>query len=191
VVPIDDGGRVVEFVEKPSRADAPSHWINAGTYVLEPSVLERIDPGRKVSIERETFPALAAEGRLYAQQSDAYWIDAGTPETYVQSQLDLVTGRRGVTLDPVAGSAAVSPQAKVESAVILEDAEVEAGAVVETAVVMAGARVAAGARVRCSIIGPGAVVEAGADVDGWSVVGPGETVAEGTSLDGARVPAPD
>ena len=55
-------GRVIEFVEKPPRESAPSHWINAGTYVLEPSVLDRIDPGRKVSIEREVFPAMAARG---------------------------------------------------------------------------------------------------------------------------------
>ena len=58
VVPTDDGGQVEAFIEKPPPAEAPTNWINAGTYVLEPSVLDRIPGGRKVSIERETFPAM-------------------------------------------------------------------------------------------------------------------------------------
>jgi mannose-1-phosphate guanylyltransferase len=191
VVPIDPAGRVIEFVEKPSRESAPSHWINAGTYVLEPSVLDRIDPGRRVSIEREVFPAMATQGRLFAQQSDAYWIDTGTPETYVQSQLDLVSGRRGITIDPIAASAVVAPDAIVSDGVILDHATVGARAVVDTAVVMSGAHVGDGAVVARSIIGPGAVIEAGARVEGWSVVGPGATVPARSALDGARVPVAD
>lgn len=191
VVPIDGAGRVVEFVEKPPREAAPSHWINAGTYVLEPSVLDRIEPGRRVSIEREVFPAMATEGSLFAQQSDAYWIDTGTPETYVQSQLDLVSGRRGITVPSVAPTATVAADAAVSDGVILDHASVGSGAVVDTALVMSGARVGEGAVVRRSIIGPGAVIESGARVEGWSVIGPGETVPARSSLDGARVPVAD
>ena len=66
VVPTDDDGRVLAFVEKPPPGEAPTNLINAGTYVLEPSVLDRIPGGRRVSIERETFPALVADGPLYA-----------------------------------------------------------------------------------------------------------------------------
>ena len=78
VVPTDADGRVQAFVEKPSRDEAPSHWINAGTYVLEPEVLDRIAPEGRVSVERETFPALAAEGTLYGYEAETYWVDAGT-----------------------------------------------------------------------------------------------------------------
>ena len=66
VVPTDEHGRVLAFIEKPPPGQAPTNLINAGTYVLEPSVLARIPGGRRVSIERETFPALVADGRLYA-----------------------------------------------------------------------------------------------------------------------------
>ena len=62
VVPTDDDGRVVAFIEKPPRDEAPTDLINAGTYVLEPSVLDRIAGGRRVSIERETFPAMVGRG---------------------------------------------------------------------------------------------------------------------------------
>ena len=51
VVPTEDDGRVISFVEKPAPGEAPTNLINAGTYVLEPSVLDRIAPGRRVSIE--------------------------------------------------------------------------------------------------------------------------------------------
>ena len=54
------------FIEKPPRETAPTNLINAGTYVLEPSVLDRIPDGRRVSIERETFPAMVADGTLFA-----------------------------------------------------------------------------------------------------------------------------
>ena len=66
VVLTDGRGRVSAFVEKPPRGEAASDLINAGTYVLEPSVIDRIPPGRRVSVERETFPTMAADGSLYA-----------------------------------------------------------------------------------------------------------------------------
>ena len=92
VVPTDDDGRVIAFVEKPPRDEAPTNRINAGTYVLEPSVLDRIAGGRQVSIERETFPAMVADGTLYAMPTDAYWLDAGTPGTTCRPNLDLLDG---------------------------------------------------------------------------------------------------
>ena len=62
VVVTDDGGRVEAFIEKPPRDEVPTNLINAGTYVMEPSVLARIPSDRRASVERETFPALVEEG---------------------------------------------------------------------------------------------------------------------------------
>ena len=59
MVPIDAGGRVEAFIEKPPADEAPTNWINAGTYVLEPSVIDRIPAGGRVSIERSTFPEMS------------------------------------------------------------------------------------------------------------------------------------
>ncbi len=93
------------FVEKPPPGEAPTDLINAGTYVLEPSVLDRIADGRPVSIEREIFPAMVADGSLFALDGETYWIDTGTPETYLQAQLDLIEGLRGEPVPAVAPSA--------------------------------------------------------------------------------------
>ncbi len=87
VVPVDESGRVKAFIEKPPAHLAPTNMINAGVYVLEPSFLRRVPTGRRVSVEREVFPALAAEGRLYALGSEALWTDMGTPAKYLEANL--------------------------------------------------------------------------------------------------------
>src|SRR5207344_2786268 len=66
VVATDGHGRVERFIEKPAPGTAPTNQINGGTYVLEPSVLQRVPAGQKLSIERVTFPALVEGGRLIA-----------------------------------------------------------------------------------------------------------------------------
>lgn len=188
VVPIDQHGRVEAFIEKPPPGEAPSHWINAGTYVLEPSVLERIPAGRRVSIERETFPAMVADRSLFALQSDAYWVDAGTPATYLQVQLDLIDGVRGAPERAIAASAAVSAQAEVEHSIVMDGARIDARARVVDSAVLPGARIGVGATVMRSIVGPDAVVGEGAVLDELTVVGGAMTVDPGLKAHGARIP---
>lgn len=189
VVPCDGDGRVLEFVEKPAPGDAPTDLINAGTYVLEPSVLARISDGRRVSIEREVFPALVRDRSLFALDGETYWIDAGTPETYIQAQLDLTEGLRGEPVPAVAASARIEGGATVRRSVIGPGAVVEAGARVEGAVVLAGARVRAGAVVDGAIVGCGAEVAAGARLGPCTVIGDHQAVAAGAHLDGVKLPA--
>jgi mannose-1-phosphate guanylyltransferase len=186
VVATDRRGRVVAFVEKPAPEEAPSNHINAGTYVLEPDVLDLIPSGRRVSIERETFPALVGKGTLYALVSDADWVDAGTPATYLAVNL-ATAGREQGGIDP---TASIDPGAGVRDAVIGPGVVVGAGAVIEGSVVHAGARIGRDAVIRDSIIGEGAVIGERATVEGLTVLGAGTEVAAGAKLCGARVPEP-
>ncbi|MCY4495136.1 MAG: NDP-sugar synthase [Acidimicrobiaceae bacterium] len=213
VVPTDAEGAVLGFIEKPNRDEAPTRWINAGIYVLEPEVLQRIAGGRRVSIEREVFPSIVAERGLWAVHCDAYWIDIGTPATYVQAQLDLIDGVWGTGLlagspEEGAGLLAGLPEEGVgllagvpeegvgllaglpEEGVGLlaesPEASVDGDAEVDRSVVMAGATVAAGAVVRDSIIMAGAEVAADALVDG-SIIGPRARVGEGAKVTGLSI----
>jgi mannose-1-phosphate guanylyltransferase len=188
VVPTDGDGRVREFIEKPL-GEPPTDLINAGTYVVEPGVLDRIPAGRRVSVERETFPALVADRSLYAFEDGCYWIDTGTPREYVQAQVDLIDGVRGRPVDGVHPDAQVSDDAAVERSAVGPGCVVEAGARVEGAVLLAGARVGAGAVVDGSILGEASQVGEDAHVLGASVIGDGHVVARGARLDGDRVPA--
>jgi mannose-1-phosphate guanylyltransferase len=186
VVPTDADGRVTAFVEKPPRDEAPTDLINAGTYVLEPSVLGRIEPGVPVNVERVTFPAMVADGALYAFDGGSYWIDAGTPATFLRANLDLLDGTRGQGEHGIAPDASVA--GTVSTSWIGGGCEVADGAVVEGSVLLPGARVGAGAVVRGSVLGARARVGAGATLDGDVVLGDDVEVAEGASLAGVRVP---
>ena len=214
VVPTDPDGRVTAFIEKPGPGEAPTNEVNAGFYVLEPEVVERIPDGRRVNIETETFPALVADGALFAVASDAYWTDTGTPALYIRANLDLLNGGRvdvpaegarrseagawvlgrpvldaGVGTGSLVGDAAfVGSGSTVSRSVVGAGCRVE-GATVEGAVLLPGAVLRPGAVVRDSIVGPGAVVGEGASVVGLSVVGEGVEVERGARLDGARLPA--
>ena len=83
-------GRVETFLEKPRPEEIDTDLINAGLYVLEPEVLELVPPGRTVSIEREVFPRLATEGSVFGIALPGYWLDVGTPESYLQAHRDVL-----------------------------------------------------------------------------------------------------
>ena len=187
VVPTDDNGRVLSFVEKPPVGKAPTNLVNAGTYVFEPSVLDRIPDGRATSVEREIFPAMAADGTLFAMASDDYWVDAGTPASYLAANLHLVDHPEG----GIHPEAYVDPTARVCGSVIGPGAVVAPGASVDASLVLDGATIGENARVEGSIIGPKADIAAGASVTGLSMVGPGMTVESGERLDGIRRPEPE
>ena len=189
VVPTDPDGRVQAFVEKPPVGEAPTDLINAGTYVLEPSVLARIDDGRRVSVEREVFPALVRDRSLFALDDECYWIDTGTPETYIQAQIDLTEGLRGEPLPGIDGTAVVDRAATVRRSVVGPGATIEAGAVVEGAIVLAGATVRTGAVIDTSAVGYRTEIGAGAHVGGLSVVGDDQVVVPDARFDGVRQPA--
>jgi mannose-1-phosphate guanylyltransferase len=191
VVPTDETGRVEAFIEKPEAEAAPSNWINAGTYVLDHSVLDRIPAGLPVSIERETFPAMVVDGTLFAMQSDAYWVDAGTPATYLQVQLDLIDGVRGPVRRAISTAADVSTEAYVERSVVMDGATIEAGARVAASVVLGGARIESDAVVDRSIVGPRSVVGSGARLESLTIVGADAVVEPHSRWMDARIPAED
>ncbi|HZJ25616.1 MAG TPA: NDP-sugar synthase [Acidimicrobiia bacterium] len=184
VVPTRGDGEVVAFVEKPPPGRAPTNWINAGTYVLEPSVLGRIPSRLMVSIERETFPRmLDRPGRLFGFPSDAYWLDIGTPEKYLQANADVLAGRLG--RPPVADAVETAPGVWVEG-----DVEIAADARLVAPVLLgAGCRVGAGASVKGSVVGRGVSVGAGAHLTD-AVVLAGAAVQAGARIERA-VAGPD
>jgi mannose-1-phosphate guanylyltransferase len=187
VVDLADDGRVHAFVEKPAPGTEPSNLINAGTYVFEPSVLARIEPGRPVSVERDTFPRLVAEGSLYGVATDDYWIDAGRPELYRAANLDLLDGlRRFDRCEPIAPSATVAADATVRNSIVGEHVVVGEGAVIVDSVLLPNARVGAFASIERSLVMGS--VETGACVTDTMVGADGVVVADSVVV-GAAIPA--
>lgn len=200
VVPTDAEGRVEEFLEKQA-GPAPTNRINAGCYILEREVAERIEPGRAVSMEREIFPVLAGGNGLYGYPAEGYWIDIGTPERYLESTYDLLAGRVESDLPPrdetgslvyeggLVSGAHIGPQSVVgrhcrigvdsvvERAVLHDRVTVGSDCRLGGCIVAAGATIEDGARVEPgAVIGSNAVIEAGRVVPGEARVQPGERV---------------
>jgi NDP-sugar pyrophosphorylase family protein len=192
LVPIEPDGRVLEFREKP--ADLVPGDINAGTYVLDPVLLREWPRGANLSIERDIFPAVIASGhKVCGFLSDAYWLDIGTPQKYLQAHFDILEGKvEGEPAYPapfVAEGAEVDPRSNLGRRVVVgAGARVEADARVDESVLHPGAVVEAGARVVGSILGPRSVVGAGASVSG-SALADGARVATGAMLEDVRVSA--
>jgi len=91
-VEVDSESRIINFVEKPRRQSVGESWVNAGVYVITPSVLSKIPKGRRASLELDVFPKLTSEGTIFGYKHEGYWADVGTPDDYLRVQKDLLTG---------------------------------------------------------------------------------------------------
>lgn len=169
VVALDAGGWITRFVEKPRREEAPSNLVNAGAWLFAPTAVRRIAAGRFSMVEQELFPELARARLLLGYRADGYWVDAGTPQRYLQLHRDLLTGK------------AVSPLAIVER-------PGWPGFTVQTAPGVPGSDgpppvVASGGRLEGAVVlGAGVRIGSGAAVHGPASLGAGVVLQ-----DGARV----
>lgn len=202
-VPTDSEGRVTAFLEKTQ--DPPTDQINAGCYVFNRSVIESIPAGRPVSVEREVFPGLLAEGRHVQGHVDSgYWRDMGTPEDFVRGSADLVRGiasspalhghrgeflvHEGAAVGPgalliggtvVGRGAEVGAGARLDGAVIFDGAVIGAGAVIERTIIGFGTRVGPRALIRDGVVGDGADIGARCELLRGARVWPGVTIPDG------------
>jgi NDP-sugar pyrophosphorylase family protein len=79
------GTRVVEFSEKPVISSDVSRLIFAGCAAFDHTVFNFIPPKRtQLSLERDIFPELIKQGRLYGYPFEGQWFDVSTPESYEQ-----------------------------------------------------------------------------------------------------------
>jgi len=194
VVPTDGDGWVKEFLEK--TPEPPTNLINAGCYVFRRQVIDSIPAGRPVSVERETFPGLLADGiRIMSYVDNTYWLDLGTPDAFVRGSRDLVTGRIASPALPgepgpalVLPDAHIAPNAAVDGgSAIGRNVSVGPDARVHGSVVFDDASIGAGAEIRESIVGYGATIGSGVVIEGV-IVGDGAHIHPGNELRrGARI----
>ena len=183
LVDIDGNGEVLDFHEKPEPGHAGAGLINAGTYVLEKSVLQEVAAGREVSIEREVFPSLIGKG-LCGMRLDGYWMDIGTPDRYLEATWDIVEGRvktrvdtneqglhvgldceitTGARIGPravVGNRSQVAAGASITNSVLISDCEIGENASISDSILSPGVKVAANARVEGRVLGKNEVVDA-------------------------------
>jgi mannose-1-phosphate guanylyltransferase len=126
VVETDKRNKVKRFTEKPKPEEVTTNMINAGTWVVEPEILQRIPPDTRISFERDLFPQILADGLpFYAYPTDNYWMDTGTPENYLQLHRDLLSGKYdGYKLEndvSIGKGSKIHPTVKFKGKVIIGD----------------------------------------------------------------------
>jgi mannose-1-phosphate guanylyltransferase len=199
VAEVDDKGRILRFVEKPSENELSglTNTINAGVYVLEPSILELIARDTNRSFEYHVFPEILERGLLffgYVMKQQGYWLDIGTPESYLRAHLDLLSGKvGGIKVDRDLGSdvathaeidsrsvigkgCTIKPGASIVNSVIGPGVNIEEKAHIENSVIWSHTRIASQAEVRSAVIGRSCHVGRNA------VVGEGSVLGDKTSL---------
>ncbi|OUJ19260.1 N-acetylglucosamine-1-phosphate uridyltransferase [Methanonatronarchaeum thermophilum] len=173
IVGLDGDGRINRFVEKPSPDEVFSNLINAGIYVFDQEVFGYMERGRKTSVEREVFPRLVDD--LYGYRFDGYWVDIGTPSSYIDAHQILDSDRERSNM--IRGS--------VEGSYLYDGVVVEEDVVVENSVLLEGVELKEGSRVCNSVVGSGSIIMDSV-VEG-SVVGDGCKVSGVCVCDGVRV----
>jgi mannose-1-phosphate guanylyltransferase len=158
-VPTDSDGRVTAFLEK--MENPVSNQINAGCYVFNPQVVSTIPLDTVVSVERETFPQLVANGaKVFGYLENAYWLDIGTPRALLKASIDIVKrsgdflAMPGSVIDPTAvitGGSCIGPNSSIGAGVHIDGSIVEAGSVIGPNARISDSFVAAGAKVENNV----------------------------------------
>jgi len=166
-------GWVQRFIEKPGPNEITCNTINAGIYVLEPSVLSYMPQDEPYSFERGLFPTLLEnEERVLAFVNDKYWIDIGTPKKYLEVHDDILS-RRFV-------SNRVAPD-------MLDRNSLPSGTIVDTkSIIDAEVKIGAGVRIRNSVIGRNCKIDAGSQISD-SVIWSGNTIDAESHISGCLI----
>jgi NDP-sugar pyrophosphorylase family protein len=200
LVETNPDGWVRRFIEKPGPDEITCNTINAGVYVLEPSVLEYMPKGEPYSFERGLFPTLLERGAAVDTFIlDRYWIDIGTPQKYLEVHDDILKGRFSSgrvpeNVRPAAPGAfldarsildidvTVRSGARIENSVIGRNCRIDEGAEVVDSVVWSGVTIDPEARVKGSIIGKGCYIGRAATLRPGTVLGDKTVVADYSQL---------
>jgi mannose-1-phosphate guanylyltransferase/phosphomannomutase len=98
VVITDDSGHIRRFLEKPSWGEVFSDTVNTGMYILEPSIFDYMEMGKKYDWSHDIFPQILAEGKpMYGYvMDDDYWCDIGNLQQYREAQYTVLDGKTRV-----------------------------------------------------------------------------------------------
>jgi mannose-1-phosphate guanylyltransferase len=185
VVETDSQNVVKRFVEKPPPEKVTTNMINAGIYIIEPDLLQKIPESEYFMFERQVFPQILQEGKtMLGYKSDAYWIDIGTPEKYLKVNHDMLNHipNFGIKFE---GSGNINSTAKITGPVLIgkdnnineyvqvkgpaifgSGCTIEKNAIIEGSVLWDGVHIGANSVIINCIIGAQSTIEAKNVLDG-------------------------
>lgn len=206
LIKIDEDSKILRFIEKPQPdelAELKINTINAGIYVLEPTILDIIAQDANRSFEYDVFPdILKRELPFFGyEMKDRYWRDIGTPTSYLTAHHDFLSGKlsffeieKGTVSDDVATRAEidklsvigedcqVKSGAKVVNSVIGTGVHIEEKAVIENSVIWSHTRISTAAEIRNAVIGRSCHIGRNAIIGEGTVLGDKSTLTDYTKV---------
>ncbi len=190
----DGDGRILEFKEKPKPEEVFSNLINAGVYILQKDVLQKVPENTFYDFSKDLVPALMAEGRrIQGYEIDGIWMDVGRPH-------DLLGANLAIADAEYYGRDWKAPGCGLEGSFYLGDGSSVNGCQIVDSVVLAGSEVfkttldrtlvmngcrVEGATLTNVILGDGCVVGRGAKISN-AVLADGTVVKSGEVIDEGR-----
>jgi len=202
VVVADESGKISRFEEKPQIF--VGNKINAGLYIFNPSILNRIEP-RPTSIEKEIFPKMASEGQLYCMVLPHFWMDIGQPKdflagtslylNYLQDRgSDPKASARLTKGEGIVGAVLIDPTAKIGKGCVIgpnvtigPNCVIEDGVRLKNAVLLEGVGVGANSWISQSIIGWKSRIGKWVRVQNVSVLGQDVHVSDELFINGGKI----
>ena len=158
VVITEKDGRIRQFLEKPGWGEVFSDTVNTGIYVLEPDVLEYVEPGTQFDFSKDLFPLLLKNrAPVLGYVVDGYWCDVGTLDQYRKSHNDILNSHVKVDID---------------GEQIQEGVFVGVGTHLDDGVRISGP----------CIIGSDCIIEKDVEIGEFTVIGSGSALQRGASL---------
>ncbi|PKY53133.1 mannose-1-phosphate guanyltransferase [Rhizophagus irregularis] len=194
-----DSTCIQRFVEKP--VEFVSNKINAGIYIFNPTILDRIEL-KPTSIEKEIFPKMAADSQLHAFELDGFWMDVGQPKDFLTGTClylsNLANKQPNLLAKPdsgyIYGDVLVDPTAKIGKdcrigpyVTIGPNVVIGDGVRLQRCVILEGARVKDFAWVKNSIVGWHSTLGRWTRLEGVSVLGDDVTVNEEIYVNGGCI----
>ncbi|WP_203361750.1 nucleotidyltransferase family protein [Bacillus sp. REN10] len=94
---VNEEGRLLSFLEKPTKEQIFSKVVNTGIYIMEPEVFQRYSFKGKVDFAKDLFPVILKDSEnIFVYRSDAYWQDIGNPYQYWLAEKRLKHGIAGI-----------------------------------------------------------------------------------------------
>ena len=162
----EENGKIIRFQEKPPIEEAFSNLINAGAYILEPEIFNLMPHGAH-SLERDVFEDLAATGGLNGFPFEGWFVDAGTPQSFVKASQTCISAGSfssgSVYRDSWFGDDSTNKGEVVASTIGL-GACIGEGSLVRDSVVLEGAEIGPNCNIEGCLIGMRARIPEGSDL---------------------------
>jgi mannose-1-phosphate guanylyltransferase / phosphomannomutase len=131
VVITDHAGHIRRYLEKPGHQQVISNFVNTGIYVLEPELLDDMQPNTACDFSYDIFPQMLNRNQaLFGYLAEGYWRDMGTMQSYQQSLVDVRAGKVNLIRDTTNGWMAANEAAKLANASLAESLAITYAALV-------------------------------------------------------------